>query len=170
MKEMNRIFLCFRIVFSNWIYLLIAGSIAAIFWILFNIFDQLLFFVPIVIFYLPPDAVTGFILTNITSILMGIVVSMNVYLLKHSKFKSSLASFLSGSGLSVLSSTCASCTSLGFVLVSTFGGAGIAASSLMSNYQIPLRIVSVTLLIWALYTISNKLIRSCVINGKRLAK
>src|SRR5215510_12855377 len=101
MKEMNQIFLCFRIVFSNWVYLLIAGSIASIFWVLFNIFDQLLFFAPIVIFYLPPDAITGFILTNITSILIGIVVSMNVYLLRHSKLKFSLASLLSGSSLSV---------------------------------------------------------------------
>jgi len=163
---MNQNLLCFRFVFSKWVYVLIAGSIASIFWIMFNIFDQLLFFTPIVIFYLPPDAVIGFILTNITSILIGIVVSMNVYLLRHSKFKLSLASFLSGSSLSVLSSTCASCTSLGFVLVSTFGAAGIAASSLMSNYQIPLRIISVALLMWALYSISGKLTSNCVINGK----
>jgi len=133
-------------------------------------FDQLLFFAPIVIFYLPPDAITGFILTNITSILMGFVVSMNVYLLRHSKLKLSLASLLSGSSLSVLSSTCASCTSLGFVLVSTFGGAGIAASSLMSNYQIPLRIVSIALLIWTFYSISTKLTTSCFIKDHRVIK
>ena len=98
---MNQILFCFQMVFSKWIYVLIAGSIASIFWILFNIFDQLLFFSPIVIFYLPPDAVVGFILTNLTSILLGIVVSMNAYVLRHSKLKLSMASFLSGSSLSV---------------------------------------------------------------------
>jgi hypothetical protein len=167
---MNQILFCFQMVFSKWIYILIAGSIASIFWILFNIFDQLLFFSPIVIFYLPPDAVVGFILTNLTSILLGIVLSMNAYVLRHSKLKLSMASFLSGSSLSVLSSTCASCSSLGFLLVSTFGGVGIAASTLLSNYQIPLRIVSIALLIWALYSISNKLTRSCIINGHRALK
>ena len=169
-NEMNEILFCFQMVFSKWIYVLIAGSIASIFWILFNIFDQLLFFSPIVIFYLPPDAVVGFILTNITSILLGIVVSMNIYVLRHSKLKISVRSFLSGSSLSVLSSTCASCSSLGFLLISTFGGAGIAASTFLSNYQTPIRILSIALLIWALYSISSKLTKSCKINSYRVLK
>ena len=168
--SMEQPLISFRVVFSNWIYVLIAGLTALVFWTIFNVFDQLLFFSPIVIFYLPPDAVVGFILTNLTSILLGIVLSMNAYVLRHSKLKLSMASFLSGSSLSVLSSTCASCSSLGFLLISTFGGVGIAASTLLSNYQIPLRIVSIALLIWALYSISNKLTRSCIINGHRAIK
>jgi hypothetical protein len=127
--SMSHLIFLFKLVFSNWVYCIIAGSIASVFWIVFNVFDQLLFFLPIVIFYLPPDAVVGFILTNITSILLGIVVSMNIYVLRYSKLKISMRSFLSGSSLSVLSSTCASCSSLGFLLVSTFGGIGIAAST-----------------------------------------
>jgi hypothetical protein len=77
-------------------------------------FEQLLFFSPIMVFYLPEDAIMGFILSNIIAILLGIVVSMNVYVLKHSRgLKSSAASFFSGS-LSVHCSTCASCSLLGF--------------------------------------------------------
>ena len=56
----------------------------------------MLFFSPIVIFYLQDDAVIGFILATITSILLGIVVSMNVYVFRHSKLNIGLASFLSG--------------------------------------------------------------------------
>jgi len=145
---------------------LIAGGIAAIFWNVFNVFDQLLFFSPIVIFYLPDDAIMGFILATITSILLGIVVSMNVYVIRHSKLKIGLASFFSGSTVSVLSSTCASCSSLGFLLVSTLGGAGVAASSFLSNYQTPLRFLSIALLIWALVSISNKLTRGCTIEQR----
>src|SRR6476646_993055 len=100
----NTLIFSFRTVFSHWSYLLMAGGIAAIFWIVFNVFDQLLFFSPIVIFYLPDDAVMGFILATITSILLGIVVSMNVYVIRHSKLKIGLASFFSGSTVSVLSS------------------------------------------------------------------
>lgn len=153
-----------RIVFSNLHYVVIAGLISTIFWIIFSIFDQLLFFTPVFVFYLPDDAVTGFILFTITAILLGIVVGMNVYVLRHSKgLKVNTKSFFSGSSLSVLSSTCASCSSLGFLLVSTFGGIGVTASAFLSNYQTPLRILSIALLVWALYSISNKLTKSCVI-------
>ena len=97
---------------------------------------------------------------------MGIVVSMNVYVFRHSKgLKITAASFFSGSTLSVLSSTCASCSSLGFLLVSTFGGVGVTASTFVSNYQIPLRIVSIALLVWALYSVSNKLTTGCRIKS-----
>jgi len=154
-------------VFSNWPYLLMEIVTAAMFWIVFNVFDQLLFFSPIVIFYLPDDAVIGFILATVTSILLGIVISMNVYVFRHSKLKIGLASFLSGSTVSVLSSTCASCSSLGFLLISVFGGTGVVASSFLSNYQTPLRVLSVALLIWALMSISNKS-KSCIIKQQTI--
>jgi len=166
----NSLIVSFKMVFSNWRYSLIAGGITSIFWIVFNDFDQLLFFSPIVVFYLPNDALVGFILSNITSILLGIVVSMNVYVLRHSKLKMSLTSFFSGSTVSVLSSTCASCSSLGFLLVSTLGGAGIAVSTFLSNYQTPLRVLAIVLLIWAFYSISNKLTQNCQINYRSDAK
>jgi hypothetical protein len=159
--------LSIKIVFNSWIYIAVAGAVAAIFWIIFNIFDQLLFFSPVFVFYLPQDALAGFILSNITAILLGIVVSMNIYVLKHSdRSRISLTSFFSGSTISVLSSTCASCSSLGFLLVSTFGGVGVTASTILSNYQIPLRIVSIALLIWAFYSICSKLTKSCSIDYK----
>ena len=79
--------LSIRIVFSRAPYVALAIGIAVIFWIIFNVFEQLLFFSPIWVFYLPEDAIIGFILTNITAILMGILVIMNVYVIKHSKLK-----------------------------------------------------------------------------------
>jgi hypothetical protein len=42
-----------KLVFSHWVYIALAGTIASIFWIVFNVFEQLLFFSPIVVFYLP---------------------------------------------------------------------------------------------------------------------
>ena len=160
------LFFSIRLVFfSNWLYIVLAGAVASIFWIIFSVFDQLLFFSPILVFYLPDDAVTGFILSTITAILMGIVVSMNVYVLKHSgSLKASIGSLFSGSTLSMISSTCASCSSIGFLLVSTFGGIGVTASTFLSNYQIYLRIMSIALLTWALYSATNKLTSSCVLN------
>ena len=153
------------VLFPNWLYIVLAGAVASIFWIIFSFFDQLLFFSPIFVFYLTYDAVLGFILSTITAILMGIVVSMNVYIVKHSgNLKVTMSSLFSGSTLSMISSTCASCSSVGFLLVSTFGGIGVTASAFLSNYQIPLRIISIALLVWALYSSSSKLTGSCILN------
>ena len=131
--------------------------------------DQLLFFSPVLAFYLPKDAIAGFILSNITAGLLGIVVSMNVYALKHRRFylmkknkkkiSSTAASIFSGSSLGLLSTVCASCSSsLGFILLSLFGsGLGVTVSNFLSNYQLPLRIVSVGILLWSYYSIRKSL-------------
>ena len=151
-----------KIVFSHWAYIALSGTIVAIFWIIFNVFEQLLFFSPIVVFYLPEDAIIAFILLNIVVVLLGIVVSLNIFVLKHSRgIKLNAASFFSGSSIGVLSSTCASCSSFGFLLVSTLGGAGMALSTFLSNYQTPLRIVSIVLLLWTYYSASIRLTKDC---------
>jgi hypothetical protein len=166
-QRLGSMLISIKLVFSHWAYIALAGTIATIFWIVFSVSEQLLFFSPIVVFYLPEDAITGFILSNITAILLGIVVSMNVYVLKHSRgIKLNAASFFSGSSIGVLSSTCASCSSLGFLLVSALGGAGITISTFLSNYQTPLRIISIALLLWAYFSLSIRLTRTCNIAYK----
>jgi hypothetical protein len=59
---------------------------------------------------------------------------------------------------------CVSCSSAAFLLVSTFGGIGLTTSIFLSNYQTPLRVISIILLVWALYSVSYKLSKSCVLN------
>jgi hypothetical protein len=44
-----------KLVFSRWPYVILDGAVTTIFWIIFNVFDQLLFFSPVVTFYLPED-------------------------------------------------------------------------------------------------------------------
>ena len=129
-------------------------------------FDQLLFFEPIWIFYLPEDAIVGFILNTIVSILLGILVSMNVYVIKHSRIRISRASLFSGSALGVISGVCSNCSSIGFLLISTFGTIGVIASNFLAIYQVPLRVVSVAILILVLYSIHRRITRSCTIDYK----
>lgn len=152
----------YRMVFSSWIYLAIAIVSASLFWILFSVFDQLLFFSPIFIFYLPPDAILGFVIFTINSVLLGIVLSLNVYILRNSRSKLS-KSFISGSSIGVISSTCASCSSFGFLLASTFGASGILFSNFLTNYQIPLRLLSLALLLCALYFATRSINRICTV-------
>src|SRR5919202_842042 len=154
----------FKVTFSKPTYIAIAGAVFTVFWIVFNSFDQLLFFSPIVTFYLPDDAIVGFILTNITSILMGMLVAMNVYVIRNSKIRLD-KSLLPGSILSIASSACASCSSISFLVISTFGGFGVVATDLFTNYQTPLRIASICILIWALYSVHNRITNSCILDN-----
>jgi hypothetical protein len=156
--------LAFELVFSKPFYIAIAGAVFTVFWIVFNSFDQLLFFSPIITFYLTDDAIVGFILTNITSILMGILVAMNVYVIRNSKIRLD-KSLLSGSILGIASSACASCSSMGFLVISTFGGFGVVATDFLTNYQTPLRIASICVLIWALYSVHNRITKSCILDN-----
>lgn len=157
--------LSIKIVFSHILYIVLAIAVATVFWIVFNMFEQLLFFSPVWVFYLPDDAISSFALTNVTAILLGILVSMNVYVIRHSRLKIiKPSSFLSGAGLSILSSTCVSCSSIGFLLISTFGGLGILLSNFLSMYQIPLRIISIGILLFALYSVHKRVTKTCVMH------
>jgi hypothetical protein len=154
-----------RTILSNKPHLALTVFISLAFWISFSVLDQLLFFYPFIDFYLPVDALLNFVLSIITSVLMGLVVSMNVYILrsiKHSGRRPS-ASMISGASLGMISGACASCTSLSFLLVSTFGWAGVVASNVLTNFQIPLRLISIGLLLWALWSSSSRMAASCAV-------
>jgi hypothetical protein len=151
--------------FSNpFLYILVTAFVFSAFWIFFNLMDQLLFFSPVLFFYLPEDAIIGFVLTNVIAFLLGIVVSMNVYAIRNSKLKLDKSLF-SGSLIGIASGVCVSCSSVGFLIISTFGGAGIVATGFLTNYQTPLRLLSVFIIIWAFYTVHNRITRSCMLNN-----
>jgi hypothetical protein len=160
---LNPIGIAIMVLAKSRLYVALAFGVAAIFWIAFNMLDQLLFFSPFWDFYLPNDAVPSFILSNIIAALMGLVVSMNVYIIRSLKLKKISASMFSGTSVGMISGACASCTSLSFLLISTFGGVGAVASSVLSTFQIPLRLLSIGLLVWALYSTSKRLTASCVL-------
>ena len=133
------------------------------FWISFNMLDQLLFFSPIVYFYISDDAILGFIITNTSATLLAIVISMNVYVIRNSNLRLD-KSLLSGSLLGIVSITCANCSSVGFLIISTFGGAGIIATGFLTNYQISLKLLPICILSWALYVVHNRITKSCMVN------
>lgn len=159
----DQFLLAFKIVYlSNPLfYIGISITVFTTIWIIFNVFDQLLFFSPILFFYLPDDAIVGFIITNISAALLAVVVSMNIYIIRNSNLKLD-KSLISGSLLGISSSACASCSSIGFFIISTFGGAGIVATGFLTNYQIPLRLLSICIMVLALYIIHNRITKSCI--------
>jgi len=88
---------------------------------------------------------------------------MNVYVIRNSNLKLDKALF-SGSFMGIASSLCASCSSIGFLMISTFGGAGIVVTGFLSNYQTPLRLLSLFVLIWGLYSVLNSITKGCAVN------
>lgn len=153
-----------RMVFSNKSYVALAVAVAAVFWVVFNILDGILLLSPPAFYYpIPDDALPGFMLSHVTAALVGVVVSMNVYLFKNLRAKGSKTPFLSGSTLGTVSSMCAGCSSVGFYLAATFGTAGVAASTFLSNYQLPLRLLAIGLLIWAYYSAHKRITKSCAL-------
>lgn len=159
--------LSFKIVYSSnpILYIGLTILVFTLFWIFFNVFDELLYFSPILYFYLPNDAIFGFILSTASALLLGVVVSMNVYLLRNSSIRLD-KSLISSSFLTILSSACASCSSIGFVLISTLGSTGIIATAFLTNYQIPLRLVSIGILLLALYSVCNRTTNNCSLSIK----
>lgn len=149
-------------VFTEKKHIAIALAVAASLWVLMMHLDQLLFFSPVFAFYIPADAWTNFTLSTIVSGLLGVVVSMNVYIFRTSKVRLG-GSFFSGSTLGLVSSACAGCTSAGFFLVTTFGVAGVAAMGILAQYQLPLRLASIGLLMWAYYSAHRRIGQSCAI-------
>ncbi|MDE1818626.1 MAG: hypothetical protein KGI19_08495 [Thaumarchaeota archaeon] len=157
---MSKYLLGAKTVFLDKIYVFIAVSVAVPFWITFNVFDQLLFFSPSVIFYMRDGAWPGFMLSTAAAMLTGIVVSMNIYALRHSISKS-LGSLFSGSSVGVATSMCVSCSSIALFLTTSLGTAGLVVSTFLSNYQIHLRLLSIIILIWAYYSVHKKITASC---------
>ena len=156
--------LSFRLVSARVFYIALTIAIAFTFWIIFNLFEQLIFFWPVWVFYLPEDAQLGFVITNIIAIMLGMLISMNIYVIRNSRLKITKSSLFSGTGLSILSSTCVSCSSIGFLLISTFGGLGILISNFLSTYQLLLRLLSIAVLLFALYSVHKRITKICVIN------
>jgi hypothetical protein len=154
-----------RMVFSDKSYIALTVAVTVAFWIIFNVLDGLLFFSPVVNFYypIPEDAIPGFIMSNIMAPLLGVIVSMNVYVVRNSKTGMNKSSFFSGSTLGTVSSMCAGCSSVGFYLATIFGAAGVATSSFLSNYQLPLRLLAIALLIWAYYSAHKRITKSCAL-------
>jgi hypothetical protein len=151
-----------KVVFSDKSYAVLAAAVAVAFWLIFNILDGILLLSPLDFYYpIPPDAVPGFVLSHVTAALVGVVVSMNVYMFRNLRARSSKTPFLSGSTLGTVSSMCAGCSSVGFYLAATFGTAGVAASTYLTNYQLPLRLLAIGLLVWAYYSAHRRIAKSC---------
>ena len=61
-----------------------------------------------------------------------------------------------GSGVAFIAGVCG-CTSVGLAIISLLGTAGGLATGFVVNYQLPLRVISLSLLIVAIYSVSRNI-------------
>ncbi|MGH9876790.1 MAG: hypothetical protein ACRD5H_04075 [Nitrososphaerales archaeon] len=149
-------------VFSERSYIALAIAVSTGFFLLFSTLDEYLFFSPIVIFHVPQDGMANFSLSVAITILLGIIISMNLFMFKNMQLGWKQSRYwLSGSFIATATGACG-CTSLGFAIISTFGGAGILATSFVTNYQLPLKMVSLAILIAAYYSLRKNMIKNCI--------
>lgn len=57
-----------------------------------------------------------------------------------------------------------SCGSIGFAVISVFGAVGGAATSFLANYEVPLRLLSIAILVATYFYMVRGLTRECKID------
>ncbi len=153
-----------KLVFSNYIYVVLAAVIFIGLLIPLLIISEFIFLEPYVIGYISSGSEFGFALIVIVSALSGLVVSMNVFRIKklHTSRKK-MGGSVFGSIIGAAAGAC-SCGPIGFAVISTFGTVGGIATSFLTNYEIPLRLGAIALLIFVYYTTTRSLKIECQLN------
>ena len=146
--------------FSNPINIIIGSFTGIVFWIVTNMYDNILFFSPFLAFYVPNDMFGVFLLSCINSVLVGILVNFSLHIMRNLKLKIS-KSALSGTTISIISSTCVSCSTFAFTIASTFGALGFAVSDFLVANQIIIREISTLILLFAVCANYKKIRNSC---------
>ena len=124
---------------------------------------EFLFLEPYVFFYIPIYQLADFLSIVIISALTGLVLSMSVYRIRFLQASTKkLRSGLLGSILGVGAGAC--CGGIGVALISVFGTIGIAATAFLTNLEIPLRLLSIGILVFTYLMIVKDLNRECKLN------
>lgn len=152
-----------KLVFSNYRYIAISILISIGLLIPLSILSEYLFLEPFIIFSVYQNTTLNFSLIVILSILAGIVVSMNVFRVKLIKNTKKMSGSIIGTIIGASAGAC-SCGPIGFSVITTFGTAGSIASSFLTNYEIPLRLLSVGILVLVFVTTMKSLSVDCKIN------
>lgn len=150
-----------KIVFSNKSYVVFSITIFLGLLVMLSIVSEYIFLQPIATFYISSDDVVGFVLIVIVSALSGLVVSMSIFRVKELHIKQLSGSFV-GPIIGASAGIC-SCSSMGFVIISTLGVIGSSATAFLNNYVIPLRLIAIGILLYTFYVTSKGITTQCKI-------
>jgi len=125
------------------------------------ILSEYIFLEPYVVGHVPSGTEFGLFLIVIISTLSALVLPMNIFrinILKKSKQK--MGGGIIGSIIGAAAGAC-SCGPIGFAVISTFGSVGATATAFLTNYEIPIRIIAIGVLIITYFTTVKSLKSEC---------
>ena len=153
-----------KLVFSNFKYVALASVIFTSMMVGLLILSEYIFLDPYVISHLPSGSELGFVLIVTLSALSALVIPMNIFrinILKSSKQK--MGGGIFGSIIGAAAGAC-SCGPVGFAIISTFGSVGATATAFLTNYETPIRVIAIGILVVTYFTTVKSLKIECKIN------
>ena len=154
-----------KLVFSNFKYIILSCVLFSSMLIGLLILSEYIFLEPYVVGHIPSGTELEFSLILIISVLSALVIPMNIFrinILKGSKQKISGGIF--GSIIGAAAGAC-SRGPVGFAVISTFGSIGVTATTFLTNYEFPIRIIAIVILTVTYFTTVNSLKTECKINS-----
>ena len=154
----------FKLVFSNFKYIGLSIAIFVPMLIGLLIISEYVFLEPYVVSHLPSGTEFGFVLIVTLSALSAIVIPMNVFRMTLHNSKKKMGGGITGSLIGAAAGAC-SCGPIGFAVISTFGSVGATATAFLTNYEIPIRLVAIGILVLTYFTTVKSLKVECKINS-----
>jgi hypothetical protein len=154
----------FKVIFSNFKFLALSVIIFSSMMVLLLLVSEFIFLEPYFVTHIPSGSELGFILIITLSALSALVIPMNLFRitnLKNSKQKMSGSIF--GSIVGSAAGAC-SCGPIGFAVISTFGSVGATATAFLTNYEIPIRVVAIVILVITYFTTIKSLKTECKVH------
>jgi len=151
----------FKVVFSNFKFLILSLVIFSSMLTILLLISEFIFLEPYFVTHIPSGSELGFILIVVLSGLSALVIPMNLFRiinLKNSKQKMSGSIF--GTIVGSAAGAC-SCGPIGFAVISTFGSVGATATAFLTNYEIPIRIIAIGILLITYFTTIKSLKSEC---------
>ena len=128
-----------------------------------SILSEFLFIEPLFVIHVIEDRAFGFTLLVAISFMSAVVIPMNIYRIRTlQKSTTKIGGSLFGSIIGASAGIC-SCGPIGFSIISTFGTVAGTATAFLTNYEIPLRLVSLGLLCLVYYTTAKSISIECKI-------
>ena len=150
-----------KLIFSNLKFLVLSVVVFLSMMIILLLISEFIFLEPYFVTHIPSGSELGFILITLLSGLSALVIPMNLFRitnLKNSKQKMSGSIF--GTIVGSAAGAC-SCGPIGFAVISTFGSVGATATAFLTNYEIPIRIIAIIILVITYFTTIRSLKTEC---------
>ena len=153
----------FKSVYSNKKYLYVSSTIFLILFFSLSIVSEFIFLSPAFVFNVPVNSSADFVLIVVISLLSGIVTSLSIYRIRmaNNGLRKSGIGFV-GSIIGTSAGAC-NCVPLGFSAASIFGTIGGTATAFLTNYEMPLRLVSIAILFYTYYVLTKDITSKCKI-------